>query len=572
MRPHAASAHAGTGFLSSRWLPLVPLVLSAVLMRLFWYPLSVTADGHTYLQIARNIQSGIGLGWQALWAAPLSSLIIAGVDSLFGIRDLLRTAGLLAPVMGVLLTGSVYFLAAGLFGRKTALLAALVTAVTPHLLLITFSTEPEIYYTVFLVTALGLLDRAVTRTSLRHAAASGVMFCGAYLSRSEGFLIMALTAAALLAVQGRHVLRSSVLRIVAVMTVVFFLAASPYLLFLKQHYGAFVISPKATYVLIWMKGRIYHDHDKGEQGNDELWGLTPEGKLKWQQPSGIGDLARYLAQDPGKSARVYLHNLSLELPGRVPNNSGTLHFPNVFPVYLAFCTVLSFLFPWGAASRSRKAAMAAPFLILLILPVFTEGWWKYLVPYAPLLIVLAAGGLVYAVDFACQRFRPEHPRIGTVLLAAGTLALMAYDLDRYGNGLVRKALAPETAVSGTQESSHDPSRAARLNYAEEARAAGQWAALRYGPGKNYMVTWNKMIYYLNGLWTPLPVADPIATYRYALRNRVDLLVLEVHDPEFPDAGLASAAPGFILDSVYHSKTSTYRVAFFRPFHQSQVMP
>lgn len=546
------------------WLPLFPLILSSLVMWKFHHPLSVTADGHTYLQIARNIQMGIGLGWQALWATPLPPIIIAGVDSVLGIHDLLRTAGLIAPVMGVLLTASVYFLADGLLGRRIALIAALVTAVTPHFLWITFSTEPEIYYTVFLVTALGLLCRAVVRNSSLYACGAGCAFCCAYMSRSEGFLIMALTAMALLISQGRQTFRSFMPRIVATTILVFFLAASPYLLFLKHNYGTFVISPKATYVLIWMKSRIYHDNDKGEQGNDDLWGLTDEGKLKWQVPSGIGDLAAYLLQDPAKSARVYFHNFAQELPGRIPNNSGALQFPNVFPVYLALLALISLFVPWGDASAKKKITIAAPFLILLILPVFTDGWWKYLVPYAPLLVILASAGMVFVVDAADRKLFQGDRRIGTVVIVLCTLSIMTYYLDRYGDGLIAKLFVPKTGTTDKPVVHEDASRNVRLKYADEARKSGQWAAAHYGAGKNYMVSWNKMIYYLDGLWTALPVATPNEIYAYAIRNRVDLLVFEVTQPEIPDMELISAAPGFALDSIYHSDSFPYRVAFYRP--------
>jgi len=543
------------------WLPLI---LSSLVMWRFHQPLSLTADGHTYLQIARNIQMGIGLGWQALWATPLPPIIIAGMDSLLGIHDLLRTAGFIAPLMGVLLTASVYFLANGLLGRKVALTAALVTAVTPHFLYITFSTEPEIYYTVFLVTALGLLCRAVAHNSPLLACGAGCAFCCAYLSRSEGFLIMALTAMALLLSQGRQVFRTSMPRITAITIMVFFLAASPYLLFLKHHYGSFVISPKATYVLIWMKSRIYHDNDKGEQGNDDLWGLTHDGKLKWQVPSGIGDLAAYLLHDPAKSARVYFYDLAMELPGRVPNNSGSKHFPNVFPVYLALLAIIPFFVPWGEASVRKKVTIAAPFLILLILPVFTEGWWKYLVPYAALLVILASAGLVFAVEAAERGPLRGNRRVGAAVLILCMLGIMTYYLDRYGNGFIAKIIVPATVTTDQPAGLEDKSRNARLNYTEEARKAGQWAAAHYGAGKNYMVTWNKMIYFLNGLWTPLPVATPDEIHAYAISNHADLLVAEVRRREVPDAALASALPGFTLDSVYHSDSSPYRVAFYRP--------
>lgn len=541
-------------------IPLIPLILSALVMWKSYHPLSITTDGHTYLQIARNIQLGVGLGWQALWTTPLPSIIIAGVDSIFGVHDLLRTTGLIAPVMGVLLTASVYFLSVGIFGRKTAVIASLVTAVTPHFLWITFSTEPEIYYTVFLVFALGLLDRAVSRNSLILGAGAGCAFCFAYLSRSEGFLVMVIASMMLLIVLGKQIFNSYRPRILAIMLAAFFLTASPYLLFLYMHYGKFIISPKTTYVLIWMKGKTYKDHNKIEQQNDELWGLTPDGKLKWQVPSGVGNLVRYLLNDPSKSARVYVNNLITELPGKVPNNSGALHYPNVYPIYLALLALFALFIPWGESSKSKKITIAAPFLILLILPVFTGGWWKYLVPYAPLLTILAAAGLVLGVD----RMSPRKPHIRTIVLVLCTLIIMTYYVDRYSGGLLPKLMPLNTDISGSIDIRKASNIIPKASVAEDARKAGQWAAAHYGAGKNYMIPWSRLIYYLNGLWTALPVAEPEEIYIYALRNKVDVLVIEGPDPSISDSDLADGAPGFTLDSIYHSETTPYRVAFYKP--------
>ncbi len=557
MKPSNTAARLKGTFRNASFL--LPIFFSVVVCWRFYHPTGLTSDGHTYLQIARNIQMGIGLGWQALWATPLPSLIIAGTDSLFGIHDLLRTAGLIAPVMGVLLTASVYYLAVGLAGRKVACIASLVTAVTPHYLWIIFSTEPEIYYTVFLLSALGLLDRAVTRTALLLAAGAGCLFCCAYLSRSEGFLIMVISVTALLLDQRKQLRCSNVLKIVATLLVAFLLTASPYLFFLKKNYGTFVISPKATYVLIWMKGQVYKDHTIVEQENEDLWGLTPGLKLKWQVPSGIGDLVHYLLQDPGKSARVYVTNLLSELPGRPANNSGALQYPNVYPVYLALLALYALLLPWEQPSRRKKLILAAPFLILFILPVFTGGWWKYLVPYSPLLTILATIGLVRGVDTVFI----NRKSTGTIVVTLFTLVLMAYYVDRY-HGL-RATLFPWYATPLPAPTvTKDKNASQKSLLAEDARKAGQWAAAHYGAGKNYMVPWNKLIYHLNGLWTALPVAEPSEVYQYALRNQVDLLVLEGINPTIPDAALTDVVYGFTLDSVYHSEKTLYRVAFFRP--------
>ena len=80
------------GKLRGGWL----LVLAAGLAMVFWqYRVpGLSMDGVTYMQIARNLLMGEGLGWQGLWASPGYSLLIAGGSALFGIGDLLRVVSL----------------------------------------------------------------------------------------------------------------------------------------------------------------------------------------------------------------------------------------------------------------------------------------------------------------------------------------------------------------------------------------------------------------------------------------------------------------------------------------------
>ncbi|RPJ11882.1 MAG: hypothetical protein EHM36_00605, partial [Deltaproteobacteria bacterium] len=278
---------------------LFPVLLALTVIWSHYRLPGVTADGVTYLQIARNILLGKGLGWQALWAPPLHSILIAGASWLTGVRDLLSAAGIVSPLMFFGLVIAVYYLALEVFDLKTALVASFFTALSPHLLFIAFYPEAEITYTFFLTLSLLLFIRTVTRGSTAGAIATGISFALAWMARSEGFIVMAFVFACATAIQGRRFYRSTVFRHCLLAILFFMLTASPYLLFLHKHYGGWVISPKSTYVMIWMKGRIYHDHDKGEMGNEELWGLTPDGaKLRWQEPKGITDLVDYLMSHP----------------------------------------------------------------------------------------------------------------------------------------------------------------------------------------------------------------------------------------------------------------------------------
>jgi len=538
---------------------LFPSSLAVVVIWSHHHLPGLTADGVTYLQIARNILFGKGLGWQALWAPPLHSVLIAGTSYLTGVGDLLSVAAMVSPLMFFGLVMAVYFLALDVFDLRTALVASFFTALFPHLIFIAFSPEGEITYAFFLTLSLLLFARTVTRGSTPYAVATGISFALAWMARSEGFIVMALVFACATALQGRRFYRSTIFRYCLLSTLFFMLTASPYLLFLQKHYGSVVISPKSSYVMIWMKSRIYHDNDKGEIGNDELWGLTPDGKkLRWQEPKGIGYLVRYLMSDPKKSLTVYLHNLGMEVPGRIPNNSGMERYPQTYPIYFALASVLALFLPWGSFSREKRGVLLAPLLMLFILPVFTDGWWKYLIPYLPVVAVLAAKGFTAGTGLVAEKVSPRHAaRTAVLLLTAATAVIGArflFALHPFSLGSAApSSVAPSAEISG------------RRNMAEEARKAGAWGARQFGPGKNYMAAWSKIVYHLDGLWTALPVAGNEEVIDYARRNGVDFIVEEVvgeqnmAEPE----GLAT---GLRLAAHYRSDSYPYAVNFY------QVLP
>lgn len=539
-----------------RFAALLPSVLTLVVIWSHYRLPGVTADGVTYLQIARNILLGKGLGWQALWAPPLHSVLMAGTSYLTGVGDLLQVAGIVAPLMFFCLVMAVYYLALEIFDLRTALVASFFTALFPHLLFIAFSPEAEITYAFFLTLSLLLFTRTVTRRSTAYAVATGISFALAWMARSEGVIVMALIFACATALQGRRFYRSTVFKYCLLSTFFFMMTASPYLLFLHKHYGSVVISPKSSYVLIWMKSRIYHDNDKGEMGNDELWGLTPDGqKLRWQEPKGIKDLVDYLMSHPEKSLSVYLHNLGMEVPGRIPNNSGMERYPQTYPIYFALASLLAIFMPWGSFAREKRAALLAPLLILFILPVFTEGWWKYLVPYLPVVIIMAAKGFAAGTGVVADKLCPrDAARVGGLLLTLTAAVIGARFL--FALHPFSLASAAPSPIAPSAEISF------RQSMAEEARKAGEWGALQLGSGKNYMVFWSKIVYHLNGLWTALPVADYREILEYARVNQVDYIVTELAGEESM-AQPESPPPGLELALSYRSATYPYKVNFYK---------
>ena len=534
---------------SKSLLLLIPVILSAFMLWSRYSVPGLSADGVTYLQISRNILLKGELGWQALWASPLHSILIAAVSYVAGIKDLLVASSFVAPAMALLLVVAVYKLAEQLFDHTTALVAASITALSPHLLFISYSAEPEITFTALLIASLALLSRAVTGNSKTYAALSGIAFALAYLSRSEGFLIMVFAMMSITAVQGRHFYRSNVVKLCSVATVFFFISAAPYLFFLHKHYGAFVMSPKASYVICWLKKSSINLNER-DALNSDIWGLNNNGRLKWQEPRGIGELASFLMADPGKSLTRYLKNLSLEIPGRIPYNSGMEKYPQLIPIYLAVAALASLFLGWGPLQKEKKALLLSPLLIFFVFPLFTSGWWKYLVPYFPVVVLLGSKGITgwagrlasYAGDS-----RKRFVETITVSIIAGAIALSYY-----------LALYPTTTRVDVKNSPLS----LRANDAIATKQLGSFAAESFGPGKNYMARWSKLIYYLDGFWTPFPVASHAEILSYAKKNQVDFIVYELRSLEEMTM-INDQLPGLELVEAIRSQDYVYMLAFYR---------
>lgn len=529
------------------------ILLLAVAISVWRYQNSgLTMDGVTYLQIARNLLSGEGLGWQASWASPGYSVLVAGLSRLTGNNNLLEVTPLLGALSYITLLLAVYGLGAAIYCRRVAVAAAVIVAISPHILSITYSPEPEIFFTAIMISALFCLYEASTRRSSVLAVLAGALFSMVWYARSEGLLIMLFTLSALLVVECRNWRHNRIATLVPLIILSFLLAASPYLLFLKNSYGTVIFSPKASYVMAWMK-LGYGDSKKDELHNDEIWGLTANGKLRLQEPKSFGQLAAYLAANPAKTVKVYLRNISKEVPGRIPNNSGMERFPQVFPIYLVTLAIIGICFTTGNTSRRKLSILVAPFTILLVLPIFTEGWWKYLVPYLPLLVLLAAQGITAGIDRMAVRYPlylDKHKRIVLICFTGLLSAPFLWSILPLGTSQI----AVKTPVNENVK--------IRQQVQQEQQKAGQWAITEFGRGKRYSSPWSKLIYYLDGYWVAAPMANYGEQLSYLWRNKADFVVteligdLEQETPLTPPSGL-------LLAGTYTSADIPYKAVFYR---------
>lgn len=515
-----------------------------------FYPFSIeepiiSADAVYDAQIAKNIIWDGKLGWQATLQPPFQAVLTAMA---YPLTNNVLTAGILvSKIMLWLLPLSVYLLALRLFGPKTAFFSAVLVFFHPHYSFASAMMEPTVTYTTMLLMALFFSWEAFSRKSFIYAVVGGVFFSFAYLARSEGFLILIFMSLALSFVmlkKKKEVEKEFVIKagVLLAIVLVFFIVSAPYLFFLENTYGKIVISPKSSYVQEWIKSRIYKDNNFGEIQNPRLWGLNDEGKLKWQEPKGAGDLIRYLASNPARNARIYLTNLSKEIPGRIGNAGGQQNYPQVYPLYF----VVPALF-WLAVvfrkrcERAKAVFLLSPFLILLVLPVYTPGWWKYLLPYTPLIIIMAVAGLLDISKSLKMRFVLQFFCTFIILYSVWAVKSSAYALN---------------------ESEYFKDRQKKV---ERVKKVAEWTQKRLNGHPNYMTYWSKLVYYLDGRWTALPVASLSDTIAYARKHKVDYIVREGGGAVWENEMVTSvnSETDLNLAAIYREPYSEYRVVFFK---------
>jgi 4-amino-4-deoxy-L-arabinose transferase-like glycosyltransferase len=185
-------------------LPLALAVGSAFVLRVAVLVLggrtAIDMDGTEYVRIAQNVAAGhgpIGMhGLPTLVFQPLYSWAIAAFVRLGA--DPETTALWIAVVCGTVFVALVYALAATVYGRRTALCAALAAAVLPICVQTSTTAISEAPFAAAATAGLLGLVRLLRSWSPRDAALCGGGFGVAYLVRPEAalFVVAALLVAA----------------------------------------------------------------------------------------------------------------------------------------------------------------------------------------------------------------------------------------------------------------------------------------------------------------------------------------------------------------------------------------
>lgn len=508
-----------------------------------------TFDSVFFISIAYNILHFGDLGWVAYHEPLLYSAAIAMFS--FLTDNLLNSAILVSKTSKVLLVIVTFLLGKKIYGNTVGLVSAALVTFMPQIINISVRPESESLFAFLITLSIYLLWLTYKNPTLIRGFFTGVAFSATYLARSEGVLIFIflMLSLAFIEVKRRTINRKFIISM-ATVVVVFLISSIPYFIFLKNHYGVWTLGTKTSSIYFWLRNRTFNDPDPVRTE----WGLSPKGEINVISMTSR-DVINYWLKDPAKGIKIYLHNLKTELPGFIPNDSGTWHYPQVYPVYLAIPLM------FGLMIKRRKRVpldediyLMSVFLILVIYPFLTEGWWRYLVNYLPIFMVLAASGL-NEINEDIKGYLIEKGvwkrTYGNSLLWIVVLGISSYHL-----WVMAEGKPPEDKVRYNER---------KYLFALETKKAGEWAQKRFPPGSNYMAEWTRLPYYLNGRWTAKPEATLDGMIWYAKKNRVDYIVYETSGKGESEEiiRVMGNTPDLEVADVYESQGQNYGVVFLR---------
>jgi len=596
------------------WRIALPgIVLLALLLRLpgiLAHPVLLT-ESTTYARISANLLAGHGyvgiIGEPDWFVPPFYPLLMAGIGWIMG-GDTALAGRLISLLLGSLLTLPVYALARDMYGRQAGAWAALLVALHPLLMLYGSLAWSETTYAFLIACGLALLWSVLHRmirdgTAIAQGARSvetgpktglrtsflenetftafvvGVCFGLAYLTRNEGAIYAALTAALVMLVaaliawqRGRVDPASSLvsgtfrrgLLLTMAVTVGFLLLFLPYVTFISRQLGRLTLETKSRANFI-----ITARMAAGMSYVDAAYGLEPDGspagpfldrpavlRGEWPDPPHVPLSARLrllvagLRQERAEFSLYLLSPLLLiligfgavagswqaeELVQRAPTLLTTLLLAFVVPRALLPAVGIGWLLGFGPLLRRNgwgRLAFLGVFLLasVLIIALVPQIYTRYLMPLLLLLLVWAGAGLAAIERWATRWWKKETDQWRVqVLSLAVTLTVLA---------AVITSLPRENAVTYRRRADVDQQR------------AGAWlAAYDPDPNKRIMSAHSQLPYYAQGVHIPLPNGTSEQVLHYAQMRQVDYLAIEPRKLR-SRPGLASWATGTRLPSPW----------------------
>ena len=388
----------------------------------------IGVDAVSYTRLGKNlIEKGayiFGEDYNRGIFFPPGYPLVIGVLNLF-INDLFLSGEIISVISSLVAIFLLYLIGKEIYNEEAGLFAAFSFALYPSLLSTSILVSSEALFICFMALSIYLTFILIKKNSLFYFILLGVSIGMAYLTRSEGLLLLALPFLHVLSSGMRE--NKQYLIKVSVALIVFALIASPYILFLKNATGKFNLSGKNSYLSYLMQNGVT---GPGFEFDKVRFILNDEkNKIKSYdeayKTSGTMDLIR----EPADFIKRYVKNAIAEAKVLL-----ILLVPILLPVIFAF-------FDKDLFRRKELIFIIFPLVFLLIYPLYFIDERQVLLALLPIILFSSIGfaNSSPAVSFLLNYYQLEKNIITSffeksiktviVLILLLRVFVFSYDID-----------------------------------------------------------------------------------------------------------------------------------------------
>ncbi len=344
------------------------------------------SDSVTYIALARNLFAGRGyteFGRPHTVHHPFYPITIGLVWRLTG--DLAFSARLVSTLAGILLVIPVFFLARGLFGRRTGILAGLLAALFPILVYASSESFSESLYTLLLISGLAAGWLTHRSRSILYPVLAGLFLGLSFCTHPLGVVFLPLIAGFNL-LAGRRRSRLKVrIRAVFLICLTFAVTCLPFWIHLRSVTGHWQLSGSSHYQDFGLR----YDQSRGVAESKVIFEHMED--LFHSAPSTTSDrkpigMLKLIVSHPDRFLRIIRFNLRDGYFEAV-KTARYLSLPPVAFFSLLGGGLLLLLLAFSRAFFIPRRCAAAAYLVLMFLPLgiflIMQIEHRYFYPFIP---------------------------------------------------------------------------------------------------------------------------------------------------------------------------------------------
>ncbi len=357
---------------------LILIVGALIRFYLFFNETFIGTDAVSYVRLGKNlIDNGkyvFGEDYNRGIFFPPGYPLLVGLFNIF-IKNLIVTGKLISLLSSVATIFISYLIGKEIYNKESGLFAAFVCAIHPTLLDVSTMVTTESLFICLLMLSIYVSVLSINNPRFIYFILLGVLTGMAYLTRSEGMLLMLLPFLYLF-VTAAYKDKRQFTKIFTTI-IIFILIASPYVIFLKKNTGKFNLSGKSDYLAYLVEQGLT---GPGLEFDELRFSLNKDKtRIKaFTEPYQTSSI-HYLIKDKRGFIRKYLSNAKEEADFILK-----MLFPLMLPLFFSF-------FDRSLFKRRKIIFVLCPLVFLLIYPMLFIDERQILLTILSFILFLSIG-------------------------------------------------------------------------------------------------------------------------------------------------------------------------------------